>query len=78
MTTKIQAYAKFIAAILTVIVTAGAGLIPVGWIGWVQLVVAVLGAVAVYAIPNAAPVAPVEVDPTPSTAAPQHAVTPDV
>ena len=49
---KIQAYAKFIAAILTVIVTTGVGLIPGQYIDWVQLVVAILGAVAVYAVPN--------------------------
>jgi len=52
MFTKIQAYAKFIAAILTVIATAGVGLIPGEYIGWVQLVVSILGAVAVYAVPN--------------------------
>jgi len=49
---KIQAYAKFIAAILTVIATTGVGLIPGQYIDWVQLVVAILGAVAVYAVPN--------------------------
>ena len=55
MIQKIQVYAKFIAAILTVIVTSGVGLIPGEYIGWVQLVVAVLGAIAVYAVPNAEP-----------------------
>jgi hypothetical protein len=73
MTSQNQSYAKFIAAILTVIVTAGVGLIPVGWIGWVQLVVAVLGAIAVYAFPNATPT---EKDPTPATGDAQHAATP--
>ena len=50
---KIAQYAKLIAAILTVLVTAGVGLIPVNWIGWVQLAIAVLGAVSVWAVPNA-------------------------
>jgi len=49
---KIQSYSKFIAAILTVLATAGVGLIPGEYISWVQLVVALLGAVAVYAFPN--------------------------
>ncbi len=52
MIQKIQESAKFIAAILTVIATAGVGLIPGEYISWVQLAVAILGAVAVYAVPN--------------------------
>jgi hypothetical protein len=51
--TKYQEYAKFIAAILTVLVTAGVGLIPGEFIDWLQLVIALIGAVAVYAVPNA-------------------------
>ena len=53
MFTKIQNYAKFIAAVLTVLVTAGVGQIPGEYIGWVQLAIALLGTVAVYATPNA-------------------------
>ena len=58
MFTKIQAYAKFVAALLTVLVTAGVGLIPGGYVGWVQLAIALLGTVAVYAFPNTAPATP--------------------
>lgn len=54
--TKIQEAAKFVVAILTVVVTAGVGFIPEPWIGWVQLVIGVAGAVAVYKVPNLAPV----------------------
>ena len=50
--TKIRAYAKFIAALLTVLVTAGVGLIPAAGLDWVQLAIALIGAVAVYAVPN--------------------------
>ena len=50
--TKISAYAKFIAALLTVLVTAGVGLIPAAGLDWVQLAIALIGAVAVYAVPN--------------------------
>lgn len=52
MIRKIQESAKFVAAILTVLVTAGVGLIPAQYIDWVQFAVAILGAVAVYAVPN--------------------------
>jgi len=58
MFTKIQTYAKFVAALLTVLVTAGVGLIPGESVGWVQLAIALLGTVAVYAFPNATPVTP--------------------
>lgn len=54
----IQKYAKFIAAIITAIVAAGAGLIPVDWNGWLQFAATVLGAIAVYAIPNVDPDVP--------------------
>jgi hypothetical protein len=53
MITKIQEAAKFAVAILTVVVTAGVGLIPGEYIGWIQFIVAVLGAAAVYVVPNA-------------------------
>ena len=52
MSTTIKAYAKFIAALLTVLVTAGVGLIPAAGLDWVQLTIALIGAVAVYAVPN--------------------------
>lgn len=52
MIQKIQEAAKFMVAILTVITTAGVGLIPVEWIGWVQFAIAIIGAAAVYAVPN--------------------------
>ena len=52
MTATIQKYAKFIAALLTVLVTAGVGLIPADYISWIQLAVALIGAVAVYAVPK--------------------------
>ena len=52
MSATIQKYAKFIAAILTVLVTAGVGLIPAAGLDWVQLAIALIGAVAVYAVPN--------------------------
>ena len=58
MFTKIQTYAKFVAALLTVLVTAGVGLIPGDSVGWVQLAIALLGTVAVYVFPNATPVTP--------------------
>ena len=54
MTATIQKYAKFVAAILTVLVTAGVGLIPADYISWIQLAVALIGEVAVYAVPNTA------------------------
>jgi hypothetical protein len=49
---KFQPYAKFIVAILTVLVSAGVGLIPADFIAWLQLVIALIGAYAVYAVPN--------------------------
>jgi p-aminobenzoyl-glutamate transporter AbgT len=49
---KFQPYAKFIVAILTVLVTAGVGLIPADFIDWLQLVIALIGAYAVYVVPN--------------------------
>lgn len=52
MITKIQEAAKFAVAILTVVVTAGVGLIPGEYIGWIQFAVAILGAVGVYAVEN--------------------------
>lgn len=52
MIQKIQESAKFVVAILTVITTAGVGLIPGQYIEWIQFTVAILGAVAVYAVPN--------------------------
>lgn len=52
MLEKIKQYAKFIAAILTVIAASGAGLIPAEWAPWLQLAVAVIGAIAVYGVPN--------------------------
>ena len=52
MLDKIKPYAKFIAAILSVIASSGAGLIPADWAPWLQLAIAVIGAIAVYAVPN--------------------------
>jgi hypothetical protein len=52
MIQKIQESAKFLVAVLTAITTAGVGLIPGQYIGWVQFAIAILGAVAVYAVPN--------------------------
>jgi hypothetical protein len=55
---QIQRYAKFIVAILTVAVGAAVDLalpIPEDVIGYVRFGIAVLGAVAVYGVPNATP-----------------------
>ena len=53
-----QKYAKFIAAMLTVLVTSGVGLIPGEYTGWLQLVIALVGAFAVYQVENVDPDAP--------------------
>lgn len=52
MIDKIKPYAKFVAAILSVIVSSGVGLIPADWAPWLQLATAIAGAIAVYAVPN--------------------------
>jgi hypothetical protein len=52
MITKLQEYAKFVAALLGVVVVSGVGLIPAGGIAWVQFILALVAAAAVYAVPN--------------------------
>jgi uncharacterized membrane protein YadS len=59
---KVQQYAKFIVALIGAVVTSGVNLIPEEYSQWLTVVVAVLTAVAVYAVPNKpAVVAPVDV-----------------
>tara|TARA_R110002124_G_scaffold5003_8_gene31484 strand:+ start:4648 stop:4821 length:174 start_codon:yes stop_codon:yes gene_type:complete len=53
MFTKVQAYAKFIAALIGTAVTAGTTLIPADGLEWLTFVGALLTTLAVYAIPNA-------------------------
>lgn len=52
MFTKVQEYAKFIAALIGSAVTAGATLLPAEGLEWLSFVAALLTAVAVYAVPN--------------------------
>ena len=61
MIAKIRAAAKFVAALLTVLTTAGVGLIPGEYIGWVQLVIALIGAGVVYQVSNGSPAGTAEV-----------------
>jgi phage tail protein X len=53
MIQKISSYAKFVAAIVGAIATAGAGLIPADWGQWVAFGLAIVTAIAVYQVPNA-------------------------
>lgn len=53
MIQKIKEAAKMIAALVGAVLTAGSTLIPETWSPWLSLVLAVLTAVATYAIPNA-------------------------
>ena len=55
MIQKIKEVAKFIAALVGAIATAGSTLIPAEWSPWLSLILAVATAVAVYQIPNAEP-----------------------
>lgn len=52
MIEKISQYAKFIAAVVGSIATAGAGFIPEDWGQWVSFGLAILTAIAVYQVPN--------------------------
>jgi len=52
MIQKISRYAKFIAAIVGAIATAGAGFIPADYGQWIQFALAILTAAAVYRVPN--------------------------
>ena len=63
---NIRKYAKFVVALLTAAVgavTQFALPIPEEVVGYVQLVIAVLGAVAVFGVPNSDPEADPEYDP---------------
>ena len=53
MIQKIKEVAKFLAALIGALATAGTALIPDAWSPWLGLALAVLTAVAVYQIPNA-------------------------
>lgn len=53
MIQKISRYAKFVAAIVGAVLTAGAGLVPADWGQWLAFVLAIVTAVAVYKVPNA-------------------------
>lgn len=55
MKQKLAESAKLVVALLTILVTGGVGLIPVEYIGWVQLVISLIGAFVLWATPNAAP-----------------------
>lgn len=55
MIQKVKEAAKMIAALVGALLTAGTTLIPESWSPWLGLLLAVLTAVATYAIPNAAP-----------------------
>lgn len=55
MIQKIKEVAKFVAALIGAIATAGSTLIPADWSPWLSLILAVATAVAVYRIPNAEP-----------------------
>ncbi|MGN8024684.1 hypothetical protein [Microbacterium sp. 22242] len=55
MIQKIKEAAKMIAALIGALLTAGTTLIPASWSPWLGLLLALLTAVATYAIPNAAP-----------------------
>jgi len=52
MIEKISGYAKFIAAIVGALATAGAGFIPDEYGQWLQFALAIVTAVAVYQVPN--------------------------
>jgi hypothetical protein len=52
MFTKVQEYAKFIAALIGTAVTAGTTLIPNEGLEYLAFIGALVTAVAVYAIPN--------------------------
>lgn len=52
MVSKIQAYAKFVAALIGTAVTAGTTLIPADGVQWLTFIAALLTSVAVYAFPN--------------------------
>ena len=52
MLDTIKQYAKFITALLTVIASSFAGLIPADWGPWLQAVIALTGAISVLVIPN--------------------------
>lgn len=56
MIQKIKEVAKFVAALVGSVVTAGSTFIPEDWAPYLSLVLAVLTAVATYTIPNADPV----------------------
>lgn len=53
MIQKIREAAKFVAALVGALATAGTVLIPADWAPWLGLVLAIATAVSVYQIPNA-------------------------
>ena len=53
MIDTIKQYAKFVAALISAVAVAFAGLLPAEWAPWIQAVIALLGAVSVLAVPNA-------------------------
>lgn len=60
----ILGYAKGIAAVVAVVLGAAASYLPDAWDQWVQLTLAVCGAIAVIAVPNAVkPTPPAQVEP---------------
>lgn len=52
---KVQHYAKFVAALLGTVITAGTTLIPDEDLKWVSFAAAILTSIAVYAVPNKQP-----------------------
>ena len=57
MKQKIAESAKLVVALLTIVVTAGAALVPTTWTGYLQLGIALIGAFVLWLVPNAAPIA---------------------
>lgn len=49
---KVQQYAKFLVTLLGVLVTAGTTFIPAEWQPYLTFAVALLTAIATYAVPN--------------------------
>lgn len=55
MKQKLAESAKLIVALLTILVTAGASVVPVGWVAYLQLAIALIGAAILWLVPNATP-----------------------
>jgi hypothetical protein len=63
----ILGYAKSIAALLSAVLISVAAFLPDNWQRWVQATIAVLGVIAVYAVPNKiAPTPPAPIEPPPA------------